>query len=102
MRSTLIDIESAIPEGELLDGITSTEAKERLAKELIDSHRSRADRAAREVGGTVRTDWKPQWYIRRGSHVTFGGDFILAASRWQVWVPDGFDPATAASSASAR
>jgi hypothetical protein len=102
VKTTKIDIESAIPEGELLDSITSTRAKEQLAKELIDSHRERADRAAREIGGTVRTDWKPQWYIRRGSHVTFGGDFILAASRWQVNVPNNFDPREAATSASAR
>ena len=102
MKTAVIDIESAIPEGELLDGITSTRAKEILAKELINSHRERADRVAREVGGTVRTDWKPGWYIRRGSHIVFGGDFILAASRWQVNVPDNFDPEQAATSASVR
>jgi len=102
MKTTKIDIESAIPEGEMLDVLTSTQAKNQLAKELINSHRERADRAAREVGGTVRTDWTPEWYIRRGSHVTFGGDFILAASRWQVDVPNNFDPKQAAMSASVR
>lgn len=102
MKTAKIDIESAIPEGEMMDNLTSTEMKNRLAKELIDSHRERADRAAREVGGTVRTDWTPEWYIRRGSHVTFGGYFLLCASRWMVDVPNNFDAREAAASASAR
>ena len=102
MRTTYIDIETNVEKGELLDNLNSTEAKNQLAKELIDSHREKADRCAREIGGTVRTDWKPQWYIRRGSHISFGGDFVLAASRWAVWVPDSFNPELAASSASVR
>lgn len=92
MKCVKIDIESAIPEGELLDAVTSTASKNLLAKQVIDSHRHRADEVAEGVGGTVRTDRAPEFYIRRGSDILEGGDFLLAASRWEVWVPEGFDP----------
>jgi hypothetical protein len=76
----------------LLDAVTSTYAKNRLAKQVIDSHRHRADTVAREAGGELRTDRVPEFYIRRGSDIIDGGDFLLAASRWEVWAPDNFDP----------
>jgi len=96
MKCVKIDIESAIPEGELLDAVSSTEAKNRLAKQIIDSHRHRADTVAAEAGGELRTDTAPEFYIRRGSDLVDGGDFLLSASRWDVWVPDDFDPQRAA------
>jgi hypothetical protein len=97
MKCVKIDIESAIPEGELLDTIWSTQRKTQLAKQIIDSHRHRADAVAHEAGGELRTDRVPEFYIRRGSDLVAGGDFLLSASRWEVWVPDDFDPQRAAS-----
>ena len=96
MKIQMIDVESAIPEGELLDEIYTTEKKEKLAKAIIDQHRETADKIANEYGGQLRTDVAPEFYIRRGSDVIEGGDFLLTASRWQVWVADNFDPARAA------
>jgi hypothetical protein len=92
VKCVKIDVESAIPEGELADGLFSTFMKNDLAKKIIDQHRHRADEAASSVGGSVRTDRVPEFYIRRGSDLVEGGDFLLTASRWDVWVPDGFDP----------
>lgn len=92
MKCVKIDIESAIPEGELLDGLFTTNLKEELAKKIIDQHRSRADDAAHLAGGSLRTDTVPEFYIRRGSDIVAGGDFLLTASRWDVWVPDNFEP----------
>jgi hypothetical protein len=95
MKCVKIDIESAIPEGELQDTLWSTERKNALAKEIINAHREKADAAAAEVGGSLRTDTPPEFYIRRGSDLVAGGDFLLTASRWDVWVADDFDPARA-------
>lgn len=95
MKSAKIDVESAIPEGELADGLFSTQMKNKLAKDIIDQHRHTADQIARDAGGQLRTDVAPEFYIRRGSDLIEGGDFLLTASRWDVWVPDNFDPAAA-------
>lgn len=92
MKSVKIDIESAIPEGELADGLFSTQKKDELAKQIINQHRHRADEVASSAGGSLRTDRVPEFYIRRGSDLIEGGDFLLTASRWEVWVPDNFDP----------
>lgn len=100
MKCVKIDVESAIPEGELLDTIWTTERKEQLAKDIINSHREKADRVATDAGGQLRTDTAPEFYIRRGSDLVAGGDFLLSASRWQVWVPDNFDPAIASTMSS--
>jgi len=96
MKPWKIDIESAIPEGELADGLFSTEKKNELAKQIIDQHRHRADEVASSAGGELRTDRVPEFYIRRGSDLIKGGDFLLTASRWECWVPDSFDPQRAA------
>lgn len=90
-----IDVESATPDGELLDAVNSTVRKNDLAKQIIDQHRHRADEVAIGAGGSLRTDTPPEFYIRRGSDLIEGGDFLLTASRWQAWVPDNFDPARA-------
>lgn len=92
MKCVKIDIESAIPEGELQDTLWSTERKNALAKEIINAHREKADAVAVMAGGSLRTDTPPEFYIRRGSDLVAGGDFLLTASRWDVWVPDNFDP----------
>jgi hypothetical protein len=92
MKPWKIDVESAIPEGELADGLFSTQKKNELAKQIIDQHRHRADEVATSVGGQLRTDRVPEFYIRRGSDLIEGGDFLLTASRWDTWVPDNFDP----------
>lgn len=92
MKCVKIDVESEIPEGELADVLFSTQKKNELARQVIESHRAQADAAARTAGGEVRTDTTPEFYIRRGSHVIEGGDFLLTASRWDVWVPDNFEP----------
>lgn len=96
MKPWKIDIESAIPEGELADGLFSTSMKDELAKKIIDQHRHSADAAALSAGGQLRTDKVPEFYIRRGSDLIEGGDFLLTASRWEAWVPDNFDPQRAA------
>lgn len=93
MKPWKIDVESAIPEGELADGLFSTQMKNELAKEIIDQHRETADKVAADAGGSLRTDRVPEFYIRRGSDIEKGGDFLLTASRWEAWVPNGFDPA---------
>jgi hypothetical protein len=92
VKCVKIDVESAIPEGELADGLFSTQMKEELAKKIIDQHRHTADQIVDGVGGSLRTDRVPEFYIRRGSDLIEGGDFLLTASRWEAWVPDGFDP----------
>lgn len=98
VKTARIDIEVAIPQGELLDALTSTQAKNEISAEIIEKHRVKAEQEVREVGGRLHTDTMPEWYIRRGSHVVTGGDFILTASRWTVSVPNSFDPQHAAAS----
>lgn len=90
-KSAKIDVEVPIPEGELLDGINSTDAKNRLATDIVEKHRVKAEQEVRAVGGSLRTDRAPEFYIRRGSDIEHGGDYILSASRWEAWVPNSFD-----------
>lgn len=97
MKIVKIDIEQELPAGEFLDGFRSTQEKTIASKAIINQAREKADQEARLVGGRVRVDMKPEFYIRRGSHVLLGGDLMLVASRWSVEVPDSFDPHTAAS-----
>lgn len=97
MKCVKIDVETAQPESGLVDGLVSTNAKDELAKRIINQHRETADRIARDAGGELRTDRVPEWYIRRGADIVAGGeDLLLTASRWEVWVPDNFDPERAA------
>lgn len=92
MKDVQMDVHLEVPRGELLDIITSTKDKDALAAALVERVRDHADKVARGVGGTVRTDRIPEFYIRRGAHVTDGGDWLLVASRWWVTVPNWFDP----------
>ncbi len=92
MKCVKIDVESAIPEGELADGLFTTNLKDKLASKIVEQHRHTADQIATDAGGSLRTDRVPEFYIRRGSDILVGGDFLLTASRWEVWVPDNFDP----------
>lgn len=96
MKDVQIDVELAIPQGEIVDAVSSTFGKNVLAKDIIDRVRQRADDEAHRVGGRLHTDRIPEFYIRRGSDVIHGGDFLLVASRWWVSVPNAFDPARAA------
>lgn len=73
------------------ENMTTTEAKEAMAQELVEASRVGAEERCREVGGRLRTDSKPEWHIRRGSHILVGGDYLLVASRWQADVPNAFD-----------
>lgn len=95
-KTTFLDVEVPIEQGELLDALTSTQAKNRLSAEIIEKHRVKAEEEARAVGGRLQTDTMPEWYIRRGSDLVNGGDYILTASRWTVLVPNSFDPKFAA------
>lgn len=90
MKDQFIDVEVPIEQGELLDAMMKGE-KDALAKEIINKHRVFADQRAAEVGGRLRLDHQPEWYIRRGSDLINGGDYILTASRWIVVVPNAFD-----------
>lgn len=96
MKIAYIDVESARPESQLTEGLIvqgGTSASQALAKQIIDLHRETADRIAREAGGELRTDHKPEFYLRRGADIVAGGeDLLLTASRWAIWVPDNFDP----------
>lgn len=62
----------------------------RLTEDLIERMRITADQSAREVGGRLRTDRVPEFTISEGSSPLLG-DMLLAASRWWVEVPEGFD-----------
>jgi hypothetical protein len=95
MKSQQIDVEVAIEEGEALDALISTGGKNVLATEIVEKHRVKAEEEVRRVGGRLRTDRAPEFYIRRGSDLINGGDFILSASRWWCEVPNVFDPAQA-------
>lgn len=96
MKTTFLDIEVPIEQGELLDAIQSTQDKNKLSAEIIEKHRVKAEEEARAVGGRLQTDTVPEWYIRRGSDLINGGDYILTASRWTILVPNSFDPQYAA------
>ncbi len=97
MKTQQIDVEVAIAQGDLLDALNTTADKERVSKEIIDKHRAKAEEEVRAVGGRLHTDTMPEWYIRRGSDLIEGGDYVLTASRWTCSVPNAFDPAHAAS-----
>jgi hypothetical protein len=97
MKDQFIDTEIPIEQGDLLDNIHTTEDKNRLAKEIIDAHRAKAEQEVRNVGGRLRTDIAPQTYIRRGADLIDGGDYLLSAMRWACVVPNAFDPKHAAS-----
>lgn len=92
MKDVQIDVHLEIPRGEIADEIYTTEDKDALAAEIVERVREHAVVVARNVGGTVRTDRKPEFYIRRGTHVLSGGDWLLVASRWWVTVPNWFEP----------
>jgi hypothetical protein len=94
MKDVQIDVHLEIARGEIADHIYNTKDKNVLAAAIVERVREHAERIASGVGGTVRTDRAPEWYIRRGSHVTQGGDFLLVASRWWVTVPNWFEPTT--------
>lgn len=96
MKTAQIDVEVAIEQGELMDVLTSTSEKNKVATDIVEKHRVKAEQEARAVGGRLVTDTLPQWYIRRGSDLINGGDYILTASRWTVVVPNSFDPKRAA------
>lgn len=91
MKAQMIDVELAVARGEIADSLFTTQDKNALATALIERVRGKAEEEARAVGGRLQTDTLPEFYIRRGSHVTFGGDYLLVASRWTVLVPDQFD-----------
>lgn len=89
-----MDVHLEVPRGELIDEVRTTADKNAIAADLVERSRQHAEEVAGRVGGKLRTDRQPEWYIRRGSHVTEGGDFLLVASRWWVTVPNWFDPAS--------
>lgn len=96
MKIVRIDVELPVEKGEIADHLYTTEAKNRLSAALVERVRGKADEEARAVGGRLLTDSLPEFYLRRGSHVVFGGDYLLVASRWKVEVPESFDPKRAA------
>ena len=96
MKTTYVDIELPVNEAGLYENITSTAQKNALAADLVERCRVKAEQVAREVGGRLRMDRAPEFYIRRGSDLVEGGDYLLVASRWAVDVPNAFDPAHAA------
>jgi hypothetical protein len=92
MKDQFLDVEIAIPQGELMDDLHSTAKKDALSAALVEKARVKAEEEVRLVGGRLRTDRAPEFYIRRGSHIIDGGDFMLVASRWACVVPNSFDP----------
>lgn len=92
MKEHLIDIQVPIEMGEVADTLTTTEAKNALSAEIVEMHRVKAEQEVRAVGGRLRTDSAPEFYIRRGSHVIEGGDWLITSSRWKCEVPNSFDP----------
>jgi|1185.fasta_scaffold24198_2 hypothetical protein len=96
MKDVQIDVHLEVPRGELLDDVVSTETRDKLAADIVERLRDHADQVVRRVGGQLRTDRQPEFYLRRGSHFTEGGDWLLVASRWWVTVPNWFDPKTMA------
>lgn len=92
MKDVQIDVILPIPNGEIADQIRTTVEKNMVAAEIVENSRHGAETLAARVGGRVRTDRQPEWYIRRGSHFVHGGDYLLVASRWWVTVPNWFDP----------
>lgn len=92
MKDHFIDVQVPIEHGEALDKIISTGGKNALAAEIVEKHRVKAEQEVRAVGGKLRTDRAPEFYIRRGADLVHGGDYILTASRWACTVPNSFDP----------
>jgi hypothetical protein len=110
MKDQLIDTEVAIEMSEWMDAqmvavetLTSDqEAKERarlirkfVEDRVVEPLRIKAEQEVRAVGGRLRTDRMPEIYFRRGSHLTRGGDYLLAAARWHAEVPNAFDSSRA-------
>lgn len=91
MKDTFLDVEVAIPSAGLADNLFTTELKDELATEVVEKCRVKADEVARGVGGRVRTDRAPEFYIRTGGDLVSGEEFLLVASRWAVRVPNAFD-----------
>jgi hypothetical protein len=91
-----MDVELAINEAMLAENLFSTARKNALAADVVERCRVKAEQVAREVGGRLRLDRPPEFYIRRGSDLVEGGDYLLVASRWTVDVPNSFDPERAA------
>jgi hypothetical protein len=96
VKEAKIDVEVAINEAGLVENLYTTERKEELSAELVEKCRVKAEAEVRLVGGRLRTDRMPEFYIRRGSDLVEGGDYLLVASRWHVDVPNSFDPQHAA------
>lgn len=96
VKPAQIDVELEIPYGEILDQIGTTADKNVVATIVVERCRHEALRLAEEAGGSLNMARPPEFYIRRGSHVTFGGDFMLVASRWWCEMPNDFDPQRAA------
>jgi hypothetical protein len=91
MKDTFLDVEVAVPSASLADNLYTTELKDELSAQLVEKCRVEAEQRAREVGGRVRTDRAPEFYIRTGGDLVTGEEFLLVASRWSVVVPNAFD-----------
>lgn len=62
-------------------------------RSTMERMRTEAERVCAGVQGRVMTDRMPTILQPRiGEHPTFGGDWMLIASRWWVEVPDSFEP----------
>lgn len=97
MKTTFLDVELAVDDAALVENLTTTEQKNALATDIVERCRVKADQEARAVGGRLRMDRPPEFYIRRGSDLVHGGDYLLVASRWAVDVPNAFDSGRASS-----
>jgi hypothetical protein len=73
--------------------LTNKAKAEELSRELAEASTEAAKAKAHHDGIRIFTDHGPtETYIRRGSHVLAGGDFLLVATRWKGEVRESFDP----------
>lgn len=86
MRIAQLDVNLEIPEHDL--GLIPAGERDRY---VVETLKAKAEDAAEEVGGRVRYDMPPEIRVGRGSHLLFGGDYFLCASRWNVEVPETAD-----------
>ncbi len=81
-RDGFIDVTVEVPYHELPSN------DEEAAKTIIGLLRHKADEVCAESGARLRTDRLPEVIVKRGAHVLVGGDYVLAASRWAVVMPE--------------
>jgi hypothetical protein len=90
MREALIDVTLEVEVTNDLDAISDPQ----FHRQAMERMRDKAEVAAREAGGRLRTDRMPELMVPQKvsptSPLLQHQDYVLFASRWHVEVPEHF------------